>query len=347
MRIGLAGLGYWGPNLLRNFRTVPGCRLVAVADVDRPRLERAGALHPDVELLDSADELVSHRALDAVVLALPANILPQIAISALEHGKHVLVEKPMAPTLASALSMVEASSQSDRTAMVDFTFVYSPAVQYLRELIRTGRLGDPYYYQSTRINLGRFRSDVDVVWDLVVHDVSILAYLIDSPVLTVTAVGQMKNGRGVDTAQVTISYENGLKAFIQASWLAPVKVRTALVALDRGMVIYDDVHPDEKIRLYEVESDFDPQGENPIVPTFRLGNVLIPRLESEETLRSVALEFIDAIRSQRKARTDWMFARDVIGVLEAARLSLKDSRPVTLSEVAQTSRQVAGGRPGL
>ena len=321
-RVGIVGLGYWGPNLLRNFRSIEACRVTAIADADPARLAEPARMYPDVRTHDSAEALIADPEVDAVVLALRAALLPDLALAALALGKHVMVEKPMADSLEAGRRMADAGERTDLVRMVDFTFVYSPPVRYLRSLVEEGRLGEPHYYQSTRINLGRFQPDVDVVWDLVVHDVAILAHVLGRDPVTVAATGRGRDGGTVDTAHVTLKYADGFQAFIQASWLAPIKVRTALLAGRKGMALYNDVDPDEKIRVYPLEQQFDPDREDPIVPTFRLGDVAVPRLPAEEPLRGVASSFIDAISGGRPPDTDWGFGLRVLAVLDAARRSL-------------------------
>jgi predicted dehydrogenase len=321
-RVGIVGLGYWGPNLLRNFRSIDACRVTAIADADPARLAEPARMYPDVRTHDSAEALIADPEVDAVVLALRAALLPDLALAALALGKHVMVEKPMADSLEAGRRMADAAERTDLVRMVDFTFVYSPPVRYLRSLVEEGRLGEPHYYQSTRINLGRFQPDVDVVWDLVVHDVAILAHVLGRDPVTVAATGRGRDGGTVDTAHVTLNYADGFQAFIQASWLAPIKVRTALLAGRQGMALYNDVDPDEKIRVYPLEQQFDPDREDPIVPTFRLGDVAVPRLPAEEPLRGVASAFIDAVTGGRPPDTDWGFGLRVLAVLDAARRSL-------------------------
>lgn len=331
VKVGIVGLGYWGPNLLRNFRSVPSCRVAAMADMSPGRISEHARQYPDVRTASSADELIDDESLDALVFALPAALLPDLACRALEKGKHVLVEKPMAHSLEAGQRMVEVAKQTGLVTMVDFTFTYSPPVRYLRSQLEFGELGVPQYYQSTRINLGRFQPDVDVIWDLVVHDVSILRFLLDRDPVTVMATGRGINQQ-VDTAHVTLTYADGIQAFIHVSWMAPMKVRMALLACDRGMAVYNDVEPDEKIRMYQVQNQFEPARENPLVPTFRLGEVRIPRLPQEEPLRTVASTFVEAIRGGPRPQTDWVFGARILAVLDAARRSLHSGQ---LAEVAQ------------
>ena len=330
--VGIAGLGYWGPNLVRNFRLLDGCRVTAVADPDPNRVAGLRRLYPDLRPYPSAEDLIDDPAIDAVVLALPASLLPDLSIRALNEGKHVLIEKPMANRLEDALGMEAVAAVNSLVAMVDFTFVYSPAVRFLRSIVQSGEFGAPHYYQSSRMNLGRFRTDIDVVWDLVVHDISILMHVLERSPSTVLAIGRGRSNSVADTAHVTLTYEDGFRAFIHASWLAPVKVRQALFACQRGMIAYDDVHPDEKIRVYQVEEQFDPENEESVIPTFRLGDVLIPRLSPEEPLRTMASTFVDAIKDGAPTPTDWLFGTRVLSVLDAAHRSLEHGEPASVLE---------------
>jgi predicted dehydrogenase len=336
-RIGIVGLGYWGPNLLRNFRSIESCRVTAMADADPARLAEPSRMFPDVRTHGSARDLIADPEVDAVVLALPAALLPDLALEALDRGKHVIVEKPMADSLDSGWRMTEAARDPGLVTMVDFTFVYSPPVRYLRSLVEAGRMGEPHYYQSTRINLGRFQPDVDVVWDLVVHDVAILAYVLGRDPQTVLAAGRGQGGGRVDTAHVTLTYADGFQAFVHVSWMAPIKVRTAVFACRGGMVLYNDVDPDEKIRIYGLEGAFDPGLEDSIVPTFRLGDVTVPRLPAEEPLRAMASAFVNAIRGGPPPPTDWTFGLRVLSVLDAARRSLATGEAAEVATVAATS----------
>ncbi|MCA1726250.1 MAG: Gfo/Idh/MocA family oxidoreductase [Actinobacteria bacterium] len=332
VNVGIVGLGYWGPNLLRIFRSLESCRATAIADTNPARLIEPARVYPDLRTFPSAEALIQDDEIDAVVLALPARLLPPLAMMALERGKHVIVEKPMADSLERGREMLRAAAASDRVSIVDLTFVYSPPVRYLRELVREGTLGEPHYYQSTRINLGRFQPDVDVVWDLVVHDVAILAFVLGRDPDTVMATGRGRTGASIDTAHVTLSYGDGFQAFIHVSWMAPTKVRTALFAGERGMAVYNDVNADEKIRLYQVQEAFDPGQEDSIVPTFRLGDLTVPRLPSEEPLRAMASAFAAAVHGGPTPPTDWTFGTRVLAVLDAARRSLASGEAARLDD---------------
>lgn len=330
VRVGIAGLGYWGPNLVRNFKTIKECTVTSVADMNQDRLETIGHMYPALKTFKSAEEMIQDDNVDAVVLALPAQHLPDLGVLAVKAGKHVVVEKPMAHSLEEGLRMRDLAADSGLVTMVDFTFVFSPPVRYMKTLLDSGQLGEPQYYQSSRINLGRFQPDIDVIWDLVAHDVAILLYLFGREPQSVMATGRGRIVGRVDTAHVTLSFEGGFQAFIHVSWMAPTKVRLSLLSCRRGMVVYNDVEPDEKIRVCHIDEAFDPGSENSLTPTFRLGDILIPSLPREEPLSSMARSFIDAIDTNSTPTTNWNFGSKVLRVLEAARRSLEDQAPVAL-----------------
>ncbi|MDP8959736.1 MAG: Gfo/Idh/MocA family oxidoreductase [Actinomycetota bacterium] len=326
LRVGLAGYGYWGPNLLRNFRSVEECSLVAVAEEHPVRAASAARLHPDLRIFDSTDDLLAWDGVDAVALALPAKLLPHYGLRALQEGKHVLLEKPMALALNEGRGMVEAAEHSGVTTMVDYTFLYSPAVQGMRSILASDGIGTPKYYQSTRLALGPFRADLDVVWDHVCHDIAIMDFLLGRRALIVHAAGQ--NGRGPtnDTVHMTVTYEGGFQLFVHASWLVPKKVRTGILAGDRGMVLFDDIEPDEKIRLYSIEGQWDPTKEKAVSPTYRVGGVYSPRLEAMEPLRAVAVNFVRSALGLEKPTSDWHLGLRVLAVLEAASEAVRTGR---------------------
>lgn len=333
VRVGIAGLGYWGPNLLRNLRSIQECRVAGMSDLNEARVAEFLRLYPDVTPYATAEELIDSPDIDAVVLALPAKLLPPLTHRAIERGKHILIEKPMASSIEDGVAMAEAAAAADTVSMVDFTFVYNAAVRYLRGLLESQEMGSPLYYQSTRINLGRFQPDVGVIWDLAVHDIAILAFLLGQDPVSVTSTGRgIREGR-LDTAHVTLTYDDGFQAFIHVSWMAPTKVRMALLACSKGMAVYNDVEPDEKIRLFNLEEQFDPGSENSLVPTFRLGDVLIPRLVQEEALRVATDTFVGAINGGDRPITDFSFGVRVLSVLEAARLSVDEKGPVPVQQV--------------
>lgn len=333
VRIGLAGYGYWGPNLLRNFRVIEECRLVAVAEERPDRAALATRHAPDVQIFHSADDMIAREDIDAVVLALPGKLLAHYGRLAIEEGKHVLLEKPMALSLKEGREVVSAADRAGLVAMVDYTFVYSPAIRRMREIVVSGRVGTPIYYQSTRLALGPFRTDLDVVWDNVCHDIAIMEFVLGRRALNVHGVGRARAGATVDTVHMTVTYEGGFHLFAHASWMAPKKVRTGILAGDQGMVLFDDIEPDEKVRHYLVEQRWDPLAENSVAPTYRMGDVHSPHLESIEPLQVVAANFVRSALGLEVPDTDARFGLRVLAVLEAATAAVSSGRVAEVEAV--------------
>lgn len=326
LKVGLAGYGYWGPNLLRNLRSIEECRLVALAEERPGRADLAAREYPDLRIFESADDMVGWDGVDAVVLALPAKFLAHYGTLALREGKHVLVEKPMALSLDEGRQMVEAADRTGHVCMVDYTFVYSPAIRRIKEILESGQLGTPTYYQSTRLALGPFRTDLDVIWDNVCHDIAIMDFLLGRQAIAVQAVGRVGRRATIDTVHMGVTYDGGFQFFCHASWLAPKKVRTGILAGDRAMVVFDDIEPDEKVRLYSIEERWDPRAETSVSPTYRVGGVYSPRLDPVEPLGAVGRNFVRSALGLEDPQTDWRFGLRVLAVLEAARAAVRTGR---------------------
>src|SRR3989304_3421976 len=251
-RIGLVGFGYWGPNLARNLSEIHGVILAGIADTHPARREAAAKKYPGVQLVADAGGRIGLAGLDAVVVATPVSTHFEVALAALKAGKDVLVEKPLAAGQVEAKTLVDVAEREGRILMVNHTYVYSGAVRKIAELIEAGELGEIYYYDSIRINLGLFQSDVSVVWDLAAHDVSLIQFLLHRRFLTVQATGACHFGTPLENvAHVTLGLEGGIQAHINVSWIAPMKTRQTIIVGDRKMLLYDDLEPDEKIQVYD------------------------------------------------------------------------------------------------
>ncbi len=324
--IAVIGAGYWGPNLIRNFYQLRESRVVAVVDVDEDRLAHIQELYPSVRTTTSYQEVLDNPEVEAVVLAVPVHLHAPLALQAITAGKHVLLEKPMAATVAQCDELIEAAETHGRVLMVGHVFEYTSAVRKVRELLDSGVLGDLYYVNSQRLNLGLFRNDVNVIWDLAPHDISILLHLLDGRMPRgVRAVGVAHiNPKVEDVATISLDFDDGLIAFIQVSWLDPKKVRQTVLVGSKQMLVYDDIEPTEKIWLYdrgvEAPPRYDTYDQFPY--TYRYGDITIPRIGGVEPLRAEAQHFVECVREGRTPLTDGHSGRRVVRILEATSESL-------------------------
>ncbi|MBI3913800.1 MAG: Gfo/Idh/MocA family oxidoreductase [Chloroflexi bacterium] len=322
-RIGLIGYGYWGPNLARNFHALANAQLVAIADADAARLAEPARLFHARTYTD-ANEILRDPTLDAVAIATPARTHFDLARAALERGKHVLVEKPLAMNSREARTLIALAAEKQRMLMVGHTFEYNPAVWKIRELIAARALGDVYYIYSNRVNLGRVQQDINALWSIAPHDVSILLYVLGALPLDVSARGAAYVGDHVeDVVFVTLSFPNKVIAHIHASWLDPSKVRQMTIVGSEKMIVYDDVDPEARLRIYDkgVYKRGDAYGEFQL--KVHSGDITIPKLEMTEPLHNECAHFIECIRENKTPRTDGENGLRVVRVLEAAQESLE------------------------
>lgn len=330
--IGVIGCGYWGPNLLRNFAENEGAQLRWMCDVDGRRLASLGRRYPATQATGDYKKLLADAQLDAVVIATPVATHFQFAKDALLAGKHVLIEKPFTASVGEAEELIELASRQKLTVMVDHTFIYTGAVRKMKETVESGELGDLLYFDSVRINLGLFQRDINVVWDLAPHDLSIMDYIIGREPLAVTATGSCHIERGIENiAYVMLRFPDEFIAHFHFNWLAPVKIRRTLLAGSRKMIVYDDIEPTEKIRIYDKgvttslsqDASDDREAEYRTLVSYRTGDVWVPKLDSTEALTHVCEEFLSAIREARRPLTDAHAGLRVVRILEAAQQSIE------------------------
>lgn len=326
LRIGLVGYGYWGPNLARNFHQLPEAWLTACADADPARLAEATRLYPFTQATTDYRQLIDNPALDAVVVATPARSHFEIARAALEHGKHVLVEKPLAMTTPQVRELADCARASDRVLMVGHTFEYNPAVWKIKELLTTRAIGDLYYVYSNRVNLGRVQLDINALWSIAPHDISILLYLLDALPLTVSAHGATYVSEKIeDVVFLLLTFPNNVIAHIHASWLDPSKTRQMTLVGSEKMVVYDDVDPEAKLKIY----DKGVYKRGAAFGEFQLrvhsGDIHIPRIDMTEPLRNECKHFIECIRDHKEPQTGAESGLRVVSVLEAAQRSLEQN----------------------
>lgn len=329
IKIGIIGYGYWGPNLVRNFSQIDGVEVTAVSDLRPERLDLARKRHPSIRITTNAMELIAHMGVDAVAIATPVASHFDLAVRALSHNKHVFIEKPLTDSAAKAQELVALAKQSKLTLLVDHTFLYTGAVQKIKELMDSGEIGDLYYYDSVRVNLGLFQSDVNVLWDLAVHDLSIMDHLIAEKPTRVMAVGTKHfQDQPMDMAYLTLGFESTLMANVHVNWLSPVKIRRTLLGGSKKMVLYDDLEPSEKIRLYDKGVDEVPHEDAESVKKMlqyrRTGDMIAPKLSVTEALDSEARHFVRCIRGLEKPLSDGASGLRVVKILEAANESLEN-----------------------
>ncbi len=325
INIGVIGFGYWGPNIVRNFSGCGGARVTMVCDQRAGALQKAQKSFPDLRVTTDPRELITSPDIDAVAIVTPVWTHFELAKSALGNGKHVFVEKPFTSTAAQAEELIEIAERKHLLIMVDHTFLFTAAVRKIHQYIESGTLGKLYYYDSTRANLGLFQHDVNVIWDLAPHDLSIVDYLIkDKPEAVIATAEQHFNGLE-DLAFLTLYFPGKVIAHINVNWLSPVKVRTTMIGGEKRMLVWDDIEPDEKIRIYDkgVESVEDREGIYKLLVKYRTGDMLAPHLEHLEALSSEANYFVECINTNKKPINDGQAGLRVVSILEAADRSAK------------------------
>jgi predicted dehydrogenase len=336
--IGVIGYGYWGPNLVRNFADVASARVGFVTDLRPDRLALAAARYPGIKTSTDHRDLLNDPDVDAVVIATTVSSHFELAWAALAAGKHVLVEKPLTSSSEQAMRLIDEAERRRLVLMVDHTFVYTGAVTKMQELTAAGELGDLYYYDSVRINLGLFQHDVNVLWDLAVHDLSIMDYVLGQQPVAVSATGLSHvAGRPENIAYMTMFFESRLIAHVHANWLAPVKVRRTLLGGSRRMIVFDDLEASEKIKIYDRGISVNPSAENiyQMLIGYRTGDMWAPQLAVREALYTEALHFVDCVEHGGTPRTDGHAGLRVVRLLEAASESMANQgRLVSLAPAA-------------
>lgn len=324
LRVGLIGYGYWGPNLARNFHEHPGCKLVRIADKSDERRAVAAARYQDAEVVENGSALTKAGDLDVIVIATPVSFHYDLAVQALENGKHVFVEKPFTSSTEQAKKLTELAAAKKLTLMVDHTFLFTSSVKKMKALVSSGELGELFYYDSVRVNLGLFQHDVNVVWDLAPHDLSILNYLVDKRPLAVSAHGAQHFNTGLeDVAYLTLSYPGNFIAHFHVNWLSPVKIRKTLIGGSKKMVVWDDLDPEDKVKIYDRGVDLaSREGVYQALTEYRTGDMLSPNLPAREALRDEIDYFVQCVDKSTQPLNDAQAGTEVVEILEAASKSL-------------------------
>jgi predicted dehydrogenase len=337
INVGVIGYGYWGPNVARNFHSCQGVKLTSVCDISEKRLGVAKAHYPFIADYKNPEDLIKSKDVDAVAVVTPVSSHYDLALKALESGKHVFLEKPFTATRAQAEKLIETAAKKGLKIMVDHTFLFTGAVRKIKQLIDGGELGRLLFYDSVRVNLGLFQHDVNVIWDLAPHDLSIMDYLIKAKPMAVSAHGSVHFQNELEAvAYVAIEFEdNGFIAHFHVNWLSPVKIRRTLISGDKKMLVWDDLSSDEKLKIYDRGVDFDSRmdkdGIHRLLVSYRSGDVYIPRLEGAEALRAEVDYFVRCIDKNEEPFNNAAAGLQVVRLLEAADRSLKsDGRSIKL-----------------
>ncbi len=327
MKAAVIGAGYWGPNLIRNFLAHDEIEAVVACDVDAERLKAMGRSFFNIDTATVANEVIDRPDIDIVVISTPVSTHFQLAKRALEQKKHCFIEKPMTASSAEAAELIELAERNHVKLFVDHTFIYTGAVMKMKELISSGRLGEIYYFDSVRVNLGLFQHDVNVIWDLAPHDLSIADYLLEQRPVSVSAVGSGHVGNGLeDIAYMTLEYDDSLIAHFSVNWLSPVKIRRTLIGGTRSMILYDDMETSEKVKVYDRGIDVTSrEGVYSTLVQYRTGDMLSPKLDQTEALTTATRHFIDCILQDQTPITDGHAGLNVVRILEASAESINNS----------------------
>jgi len=324
IRIGVIGYGYWGPRIVRNFHAAEGCEVAMVCDKSPQALCRASKAFPGVGVTTDLSEVLSSPSIDAVAVITPVRTHFGLAKAALENGKHVFVEKPFTATADQAEELIDLAERKHLQIMVDHTFLFTGAVRKIRQLICEGVLGNLYYYDSTRVNLGLFQHDVNVIWDLAPHDLSIVDHLIDRRPEAVAATGQTHLNGPENLAFITVYFGGGMIAHINVNWLSPVKVRTTLIGAEKKMLVWNDLEADEKIKIYDKGVQVSKgKGIEELLVSYRSGDMWAPKLEQPEALAEETKYFVECVSKNERPFNDGVSGHRVVTILEAADRSLK------------------------
>ena len=325
IRIGVIGYGYWGPNIVRNFHSHEASEVVLVCDQSAKCQERLHKVHPSIAFTRDANDILNSPDIDAVAVVTPVWTHYELAKAALENGKHIFVEKPFTCSVRQAEELVELADRKNLKIMVDHTFLFTGAVKKIRQMVDAGELGDLYYYDSLRVNLGLFQHDVNVIWDLAPHDLAIMDHVIKEKAEAVVATGE-KHLNGVeDIAFITVYFPKRIIAHINVNWLSPVKVRTTLIGGEKKMLVWNDLEADEKIKIYDkgVSMSTNPSNLHQLLVSYRSGDMWAPQVEQIEALRAETGYFLKCIQENQTPFNDGVNGLRVVRLLEAAEKSVR------------------------
>lgn len=327
LKVAVIGYGYWGPNLARNFIENPMTDVSYVCDLDESRLKPFNFKNRQIKTTTNYEDILKDNNVELLAIATPVSTHYKLAKAALLSGKHVLIEKPMTSKVREAQEIIELAEKRKLTIFVDHTFVYTGAVKKMKELISSGEIGEIYYYDSVRVNLGLFQSDMNVIWDLAPHDFSIMDYLIEEKAVSISTVAaNCVLGNFEDIAYVTLRFKNGLIAHFHVNWMSPVKIRRILIGASKKMIVFDDLDPDEKVKVYDkgvtlMSASRDKLYKNLV--QYRIGDMYSPTVNRTEALKTAVAHLVDCIKNKKKPLTDGQAGLRIVRLLEAAQESLE------------------------
>ena len=335
IRIGIIGYGYWGPNLVRNFMNVEGCTVSHICDLDIKKLEIAKKKYPSINTTNSIDQVFENSEIDAIVIATPVSTHYDLALKALESNKHILVEKPLTNNIEQAQILGKKANDKNKILMIDHTYLYTPAIQKIKELIDSNSLGEIQYIDSTRINLGLFQTDVNVMWDLAVHDIAICCYLLNEKPISVQAVGISHTKSELENiAYITLNYKSQKLIHFNCSWISPVKIRHMLIGGNKKMIVFNDLETTEKIKIYDssYKNKLDSENTEKFLTDYRIGDIHIPKIPQIEGLMNMAEDFINSIQNNNEPISNFNLGLEIVKILESAQKSIKNNGDVVLLE---------------
>jgi predicted dehydrogenase len=328
INIAVVGCGYWGPNLIRNFRVTPGAKVKTICDMNTDRLAQLGSLYPEVQTETRFENVLDDKSIDAIVVATPVRFHHKMAKAALEAGKHTFIEKPMASSSAECEELNDIARKNHLTLMIGHTFLYSSPVRKIKEIVQSGDIGQIQYISSRRLNLGLYQKDINVAWDLAPHDISIILYIMEQTPLSVNCRGNCHVTPGIeDVTNMALTFRHNQLATIQNSWLDPRKVREMTIVGTRRMIVYDDVEPLEKIKIYDARVDRPPHYDTfaEFTYSYHYGDIYVPYVKQEEPLKVECKHFVDCIKSGATPITDGHHGLQLVRILEASSASLKEN----------------------
>ena len=327
IKIGVIGYGYWGPNVVRNFMSTEGAQIISICDIDKNALNRAKKNYPELKTASNSNEILTSPEIDAVAIVTPVYTHFELAKKAVQNGKHIFVEKPFTSSVAEAEELIELAEKKKVKIMVDHTFLFTGAVRKIKELTEEGILGNLYYFDSTRVNLGLFQHDINVIWDLTPHDLSIMDYVVQEKPSAITATGKEHFGRGLeDIAYITVFFDSNIIAHFNVNWLSPVKIRMTLIGGEKKMLVWNDLESDEKVKIYDRGVNIeDKEGIYELLVSYRSGEILIPVVDKTEALKLEAEYFIDCVENNKTPINDGHAGLNVVRILEASDHSIKNN----------------------